>query len=246
MPASPDSLIDPLLRRWIFPMVKLGKTFRIPYGEAERRALVEAAGYETEFHSFLERFLLALAGPAWLPGSYYPAGWYRALRAQGVDPNAVEPSPGILRPYYREELRVDARGHWWLGPKPITGRVLKFFLKHLEYDERLGLYRVRYPLEPVEEIQYVHPESPPLRIRRIDSLSRPPLLHLNDGSVEPLRTETLWLDGRDRLYTQVREFQLQAEFDDPARWDVLRTLEQDGARCVVTIGGTKIEVPVRS
>jgi hypothetical protein len=206
---------------------------------------VDDAEYQSDFRSFLERFLLALAGTAWTPGSYYPAGWYRALNGLGSDPNAAEPTPETLRPYFREELRVDTRGHWWLGSRPIKGRVLKFFLKHLDYDERLGLYRVRYPLESIEEIQYLHPESPPLRISRIDSSSRPSLLHLNDGSVEPLRAETLWLDSQDRLYTGVRELNLQAEFDDPARWDILSTLEQDEARCFVTIGGKKIEVPVR-
>jgi len=245
MPAPSDPLIDSLLRRWIFPMVKRGKIFRIPYGEAERQALVDDGEYEPDFGPFLRQFLLALAGPAWLPGSYYPAGWYRAVKARGGDPRGMEPSPELLRPYFRDELRVDLRGHWWLGPKPLTGRVLKFFLKHLDYDERLNLYRLRYPLESAEEIQYLHPESPPLRIRRIDPRSHPPRLHLNDGSAESLRVETLWLDGQDRLYGRVRALNLEAEFDDPARWEILSTLEQDGTRCFVTIGGKKMEIPVR-
>jgi hypothetical protein len=240
-----DPLLDPLLRRWIFPMLRRGRIFRIPFGDAERRNLIESGEYDPDFLPFLESLLRSLASPEWAPGSYYPGGWYRALRSAGVDPALADPTPDILKPFYREELRVDPAGGWWLGRRPIRGRVLAFFLKHLEYDRALGLYRVRYPLEHAEEVQYLHHESSPVRVVRIDTAADPPLIHLNVGEVEPLRHESLWLDGQDRLYTTVRPEALTAEFDDPARWTILSTLEEDGGRWFVTAGKHRLELPVK-
>jgi len=240
-----DALLDRLLRRWMFPMVKSGNKFGLPYGQEFREGLGTSGEYPPAFTPFLERFLVALAGPEWQPGSYYPGGWFRSLAAQGADPLAARLSVEELRPFFRDELRVDGRGRWWLGAKPIKGRVLSFFLKHLHFDPALNLYCVRYQLESVEEAQYLHPEAPPLRVRRIDRSSDLPMLELNDGTREPLDPRSLWLGGEDRLFAKVRSSVWTVEFDDPARWDVLQTVEQSGDCCFVTLAGDRWELPVK-
>ena len=239
-----DALLDPLIRRWIFPMVKTGRTFVVPVGEALRAGLATDGEYGERFPGFLERFLRALAEPGWAPGSYYPGGWYRRLTGEGADPLLTEPTPEALRPFYREELLVDSAGKWRLGRQPIRGRVLRFFLQNLEFDPELQLYRVHYPLEEVEEVQYIHHESPPLRVERLDEGTEPPCLRLNDGSEEPLATGTLRLDGRERLYCTVRAAGLTAEFSEQARWQVLNSLEEEHGRFFVTLGGRRVEIPV--
>jgi hypothetical protein len=240
-----DHRIDPLLRRWVFPMVKTGQRFVIPYGDLARRALVESGEYDPSFPPFLERVLAALADPAFVPGSYYPGGWYRALLARGEDPGRAEPDPEALRPFYREELRVDRQGRWWCGARPIKGRVLRFFLRHLRHDAELGLYCVRYPLGAGEEAQYLRTESPPLRVKRLEPSHDPPCLLLNDGTAEPLRGKTLWLDDEDRLYCAVKPQNLTAVIDDPARWEILSTLEEADGRWFIQVSGRRLAVPVR-
>ena len=240
-----DPLIDPLLGRWVFPMVKTGRRFVIPRGEAARRALVEGGGYDPAFLPFLERVLAALARPEFREGAYYPGGWYRALRARGEDPARTTTEPGALQAFYREPLRVDGQGRWWCGERRIKGRVLRFFLRNLHFEPELGLYCVRYPLEWAEEAQYLHADSPPLRVERLDPGAAPPRLLLNDGTAEPLRPESLWLDGDERLYGTVKEGRLTAAFDDPARWEILRTLEEEQGRWYVTIAGRRLALPVR-
>ena len=241
-----DALLDPLIRRWIFPMIKTGRTFVVPVGEGLRAGLAAGGEYDERFPGFLERFLRALAEPRWAPGSYYPGGWYRRLTGAGADPLQAEPTPEALQPFYSEELLVDEAGKWRLGRRPIRGRVLRFFLQNLDFDPELGLYRVRYPLENGEEVQYIHHESPPLRVERLDDRTEPPCLRLNDGSEEPLATETLRLDARERLFCTVKAAGLTAEFGEQARWQVLRSLEEEDGRFFVTLAGRRVEIPVNA
>jgi len=244
-----DALIDPLLHRWVFPMVMVGRRFELPYGAARRRELARNGTYAADFGPFLKRVLRAMRDPMFPPGSYFPAGWYRALLDRGVDPAQAHATPEALAPFYRPELRVDGLGRWWSGEKHIKGRVLRFFLNHLQYEPGLGLYAVRYPLEQIEEAQYVHHESPPLRVERLLVAHGPPSIELNDGTVEPLRAESLWLDRGDRLYCSVKWTQysagLIAAIDDPARWDLLSTLENEDGTWFVRWDGERREIPVR-
>ena len=241
-----DALLDPLIRRWIFPMIKTGRTFIVPMGEALRAGLATGGEYDERFPGFLARFLRFLAEPGWAPGSYYAGGWYRRLTGEGTDPLLAEPTPEALRPFYRDELRVDAAGKWRLGRRPIRGRVLRFFLQNLDFDPELQLYRVRYPLGVEEEVQYIHHESPPLRVERLDARMEPPGLRLNDGSEEPLATGTLRLDRRERLYCTVKAAGLTAEFGEQARWQVLSSLEEEDGRFFVTLGGRRVEIPLNA
>lgn len=244
-----DHLIDSLLGRWVFPMVKVGPKFILPYGARTRSSLVEGGDYDSPFLPFLERVLSELGDPKFAPGSYFPGGWYKALTARGQDPAHIQVTAEGLAPFYRPELRVDPHGRWWSGEKRIKGRVLQFFLGHLKYEPELGLYCVRYPLERIEEAQYIHTESPPFRVQRVDLKSLPPRLVLNDGTIEVLRPESLWLDRQDQLYCLVKFDRTPtgviAAVDDPARWEMLSTLEEDAGSWSVRIGGARQAIPVR-
>lgn len=243
-----DALIEPLLERWIYPMVKAGREFHVPYGEAAWRRIRDEGGYPEDFYPFLERCLRALAGPGWAPGSYYPGGWYRSLQARGLDPGAAAPTPEALQPFYGEELRVDADGRWWMGQRPVRGRVLRYFQRHLVYAPVLGRYAVRYPLEQIIEKRYLHHESPPVRVQRLEDGPEPPRAWLNTGEDVPLHRETLRLTDSEQLDCTVTlgGHAVPARFDDVPRWQVLQTLEERDDGWWVRLGDRPLNLPVEA
>jgi hypothetical protein len=244
-----DEMMHPLLERDVFPMVKVGPRFELVGIGPAREAQAREGGYERAFLPFLARVLTAMRGDAFVAGSYFPGGWYRALLVQGVDPLQAAVTPQALAPFYRPELRVDGHGRWFSGDKRITGRVLRFFLAHLRYEPAHSLYCVRYPLEQIEEAQYLRVESPPFRAQRLEPGAAPVTLRLNDGTRETLRAETLWMDSAERLYCSIKfdayPEGLVAAVDDPARWDLLGTLEDVDGHWFVRIDSERRAIPVR-
>ncbi len=234
------SQAEALIRRWIFPMVRAGEELVLPFGEGPLDQLRQDGGYDADFPAFLQRFLKSLADPAWVAGSYFPAGWYRALRAAGKDPLRTEPDPQSLKPFYADELCVDRQGRWRLGAKPVTGRVLRFFLGNLFYDAPLALYCVRYRVEQLFERCYLHHESPPFRIVAIDLGSSTPQIVLNDGTREPFEPDSLWLDAAEELHCPVKSQRLPGRFATAPRWEILKTLEERQGRMIVRIGGKTV------
>lgn len=222
-------MVDPvsrrLLERWIYVLVLTGGEFIVPYTAARQAALRGDKEYGPDFYLFLERFLAALAAPDCRPGNYFPGGWYRALKAQGRDPAAVEITPHALGPYYGEEVHVDPHGRWKVGARPVTGRVLEFLLRHLRFDMELGRYFVRYRNVSYPETRYLRHESPPYRVRAV-RFEEEPLVCLNDGTLEPLRPETLRMNRREALFCAVKPERLPAMFDDAARFQLMDRLEE--------------------
>ena len=242
-------LSDParaLLERWIYVMVKCNETFLAPY-TPERLGQVCApdAGYGQDFAPFLDRVCEALTRPGWRPGSYYPAGWYRALIAQAADPATVPIVPDALAPFYQEELRVDPQGVWYVGSKRIVGRVLRHFLSHLDYDAELGRYRVQYRLEAQYETRYLHHQSPPIRVHRVANSDGTMMLHLNTGRSEPLQAGSLRLDAAEQLYCAVGPGHLTAWFEDAARWEVLKDVREHDGAWVLRLAGQDVPVPLQ-
>jgi hypothetical protein len=235
-----------LLERWIYVLVLADGAFVCPYTEARLAALRGDAGYGADFAAFLERFLAALAGGPWAPGSYYPGGWYRRLQARGEAPARAPVTPGALGPFYQDELRVDRQGRWFVGRKAITGRVLQHFLRNLHYDAELGRYVIRYALERHTETRYLHHESPPVRVRRVTHDGGAVTLRLNTGRSEPLRPETLRLDGAEQLYCAVGEEQVPAWFEEPARWELLKDAEERDGTWVLSLGGRTLAPPLHA
>lgn len=240
-------MIDPvsrlLLERWIYTLVLLGGEFMVPYTAPRQAALRGSGEYDPDFHLFLERFIAALTAPDCRPGNYFPGGWYRALKAQGRDVTRVEIAPDALGPFYGEEVHVDANGRWRVGARPVTGRVLEFFLRHLRFDADLGRYWVRYRNVNYPETRYLRHESPPYRVRRVSFDGGTPLLYLNDGTSEPLRADTLRLNRREALFCAVKPQRLPAVFEDAARFHLLDRIEDHSGGVVLpTAAGA---VPLR-
>ena len=217
---------EKLLTRWVYVMVRLGEEFVVPYTSRALEQVATSTEYPPDFPATLARVLAALESPEWPAASYYPGGWYRTLRERGEDPATAPVTPQTFAEFTLEEVRVDQDGRWTLGPRPLAGRVLEHFLRHLEYDPLLGRYRVRYRLDGRFDARYLRHESPPLRVRRLTRESGRPWVWLNDGSKELLRLETLFLDGQERLYCAVRPALLPARFEDVPRWELLKDAEE--------------------
>jgi hypothetical protein len=240
----PEQPLDPagraLLERWIYVLVLTGGEFIVPYSRPRMAALEGRGEYEPDFFPFLRRFQDALAGPGWPSGNYFPGGWYRTLKAQGHDVPAVPITPGALGPFFGEEVHVDPRGRWRVGPQPVTGRVLEFFLRHLHFDADLERYFIRYNNVSYPETRYLRHQSPPFRVRAVTFADGAATLLLNDGTREPLRAESLRMDGREALFCAVKSATLPALLEDSARFQVLDRLEERAGGFVLRLNGRQI------
>lgn len=232
-----------LLDRWIYVLVKVDDTFVVPFTTGRLGRVEADPGYPPGFRPFLQRVLAALTAPGWAPGSYYPGGWFRMLAAQGADPLAAEITPEALRRFTLEEVRVERDGRWFVGPKHVEGRILRHFLRHLSFDPALGRYVIHYKLERDYETRYIHHESPPFRVQRVTFAHNPPRLHLNDGTHEPLRPESLRLDVAETLYCAVKAEAVPAVFSDEARWSLLQHAEERDGRWVLPLAGGPVTLP---
>ncbi len=222
-----DPVAQPLLDRWIYVLVKVDGEFLAPFTVTARERIEREGGYGAPFMPFLNRFMETLHGPLWQAGTYYPGGWYRSLEAAGDGhPEQAEITRAALAPYYQEEFVVQADGGWRVGQKRIEGAVQRFFLNNLSFDEELQRYVIRYRLEMHDETRYLHHESPPYRVLQAVFREGRAELLLNDGSTEPLRPESLRMDGAERLYCAVKAERLPAQFQDNARWQLLQHVEE--------------------
>ncbi len=231
-----------LLERWIYVLVLTGGEFIPPYTPERWQRLRAAPEYEADFLPFLERFLAALAGPGWPAGNYFPGGWYRQLKAQGRDLSAVPIEPGSLGIFFGEEVRVSREGRWCVGQRPVTGRVLQFFLRHLRFDVELQRYFIRYSNVSYPETRYVRHESPPFRVRAIAFEPGGATVLLNDGTREPLRPETLCMDAREAVYCAVKHAALPALLEDSARFQVLDRLAEQSAGLALRLDDALVTV----
>lgn len=213
-----------LLPRRIYVLVKCGRNFSAPYVRRSWDALEASGEYGQDFFPFLGRFLSALRGAEWPAGSYFPGAWYRVLGTRGQDPARVAITPQALGPFYGDEVRVSEAGVWTVGRKIITGAVQQFFLRNLHFDAELQRYVIRYDLESYVQTRYIHHESLPFRILALEDGPAEPWVHVNDGTREPLRWETLRMDAGERLYCAIRPEQLPAQFADGPRFRLLDRL----------------------
>lgn len=232
-----------LLDRWIFVLVKVETEFLVPYSAETIERIGRAGGYGKGFIPFLRRVLAALRSAEWAAGTYFPGWWFNGLQAEGRDQAAAAITPAALAPFFAEEVLVDPGGAWFVGPKPIEGAVRAHFLRNLQFDPVLQRYRIRYWLESYFETRYIHHQSPPFRVDRVEPTGEGYRLHLNDGSQQPLLPDSLRLDGRENLYCAVKKEGLPALFHDHARWYLLDLVEERGNGLVLPVADG--EVPLR-
>jgi hypothetical protein len=228
-----------LLARRIYALIKCGRDYRLPYEESGWHAIFSRGEYPEDFEPFLGRFLTALSAGSWPPGSYFPGGWYRMLKARGEDVLRVAITPQAMGPFYGDEVRIDTAGQWTVGRKVITGSVLHFFLRHLHFDADVGRYVIRYDLETHVETRYVHHESLPFRVLALEARPDGSWLSVNDGTQELLRWDTLRMDADEQLYCAFRPERLPAQFADGPRFRLLDALEEHDGRWIARSGGTE-------
>ena len=235
-----DGVAARLLKQWIFVQISVGQDQRLAFHQGLREQLAASGEYPANFLRFLERFMDALLEGDWQPGTYFPGGWYRQLVARGEDPMEADITPLALERFYQEEVRVDAQGNWFLGTQPIQGRVADYFLRHLEFDEEVACYRIRYRLQPGFEMRYLHHVSPPLRVVNTQAREGEIMLYLNDGRELSLQPETLRLNRKEHLFCAVGEQGLPAMFEENPRWQVLQMIEEQSSGWVLSLGKKKI------
>ncbi|MCH9046638.1 MAG: hypothetical protein IIA40_11090 [SAR324 cluster bacterium] len=229
-----------LLERWIYVLVKVKDAYVVPFTDEALHQVASDPGYDAAFGPFLHRFLSALATSGWPAGSYYPGGWFRRLRASGDDLPSVAIVPEALGAFFQEEMVVDPDGRWFVGRKAISGKVLAYFLANLHFDAALQRYLIRYRLEGYFETRYIHHYSPPFRVVRVTAEEGGVVLWLNNGDREALRPETLRIDRNERLYCAVLPEQVPAVFEEAARWEILKDVEERKGGWVVTLSGQDI------
>ena len=235
-----------LLPARIYAMVKLGRAYRVPYTKATWATLELSGEYPPGFDEFLSRFLAALRNPEWPAGSYFPGGWFRKLMAAGEDPRSAAITPERLGPFYGDEVRLDYTGTWTVGRKVVTGNVLQFFLRNLHYDAELQRYLIRYALENYDETRYVHHEMLPFRIVALEHSQGVTSVRVNDGSLEPLRWETLRMDFSEQLFVAIRNENLPAQFADGPRFALLDRLIEDGGKWLLPLDGHRRELALEA
>ena len=200
-------------------------------GALAARQLAATRGWR---RSFIVVGLLALL-------LFHLPGWYRALTARDADPAAAAITPEALGPFRLDEVVVDRAGRWHVGSKPVGGKVLQHFLRHLHFDAELARYVIRYRLERQDETRYLHHHSPPVRVHRVTLDGGAVTLWLNTGQRETLRPETLRMDAGERLYCAVWPEQVPAWFEDPARWELLKDAEERDGAWVLSVDGRVLE-----
>lgn len=223
-----------LLQNWVYVLVRVGDDYLLPYTGAAWEKIA-GADYGVGFPAFLERFLGTLNLEGWAAGTYFPAGWYLALREEGRDPEQAEISPAALEKFFQEEMKVDEQGRWSAGEKPVSGRVLSWFQRHLEFDPEPGRYRIRYRVEGRFDVRYLHHHSPPFRVVSTAEVKGGLEVEINNGLKLPLRPDTLRMDRRENLYCAFGPHSVPAWFEPSARWEVLKRTEEEEDCWVLTL-----------
>lgn len=235
-----------LLSRWIYVMVSVEKSYLLPYSEANRDRIASCGEYGEDFSPLLERFIQSAISASWPAGSYYPGGWYRELISREEDTATVPIEIQSLERYRLPEVVIEESGNWFVGSRSITGKVLGYFLRNLEFDPEFERYRISHRLDRYSETRYIHHHSPPIRVTRVICNRQGAVLILNTGEQEALCLDTLRLDSRERLYCAVTPERLPAVFEEPARWEVLKEAEEKDGCWRVRVGDQVHDIPLDS
>ena len=136
-----------------------------------------------------------------------------------LDPEALE----LLRE--QSGLSIDLEGRLCHRGEPIThARTLEVLWRSLERRAD-GRYLVRVG----RESGYVRVEDAPFGVRGVTTPERDPVLHLTDGTTEPLDPTTLTVDGEGVLHCRVKGGAHRARFTRSAQVDLGLVLEEDAS-----------------
>lgn len=141
---------------------------------------------------------------------------------------------------------IDGHGNWFCEGNPVTDKDLLKILSASIF-EKEGRYYIRcegeiHPVE-VEDaplwVKYLH-------IRRnqkgeIEAID----IELTDGRLEPLRPETMWIEGESGLYCLATRKNLKTRFGKIAYYELANNLTCQEEVYTLSIKGRNFIIPVK-
>ncbi len=140
-------------------------------------------------------------------------------------------------------FHIDDEGGWWSDGWFVDDPELRDQLSQQLFLDG-GALKVRCQ----DEVHPVTCAITPLFVRDVefdlspDGALRAVHVCLHDGRTEPLRAETLRVDGRDRLLCDATDVPLAALFFRPAFYRLMQHLREDDGRHFFDIGGIRCYV----
>lgn len=118
-----------------------------------------------------------------------------------LDENAPTQAP-IYTAYLEGSLVLTAEGQWFHEGSPFTNeRVIDLFFRSIVWDEAQARYLIRVGDQQQATFRC---EDTAYFVIQIHDSPDGPLISLNDGSTEPLRTDTLFLGEVGQIYCTVK------------------------------------------
>jgi hypothetical protein len=138
-----------------------------------------------------------------------------------------------------EEIRLDRHGRWHHQGTLITHRrIVDLLNTHIERTPG-GSWLIRVG-------EHAHPivvEDTPYFVRWFEKGPEGILVHLSDGTSEPLDPGSISYEGPGRLYCKVKQGKFRARFQHAPYHDLLVELtERRGDRIVLDLGGHVIDL----
>jgi uncharacterized protein len=133
---------------------------------------------------------------------------------------------------------VDREGDWWCEGWPVDDPDLRDQLSRSLHTDGGRLF-----LRCDGEVHPVAVEITPLFVRDVEPVTgadgtlEAVAVRLRDGRRQPLRADTLRVDGEQRLYCDAGDPPLPAMFFRPAFYRLMRYLDEDDGRYYVRIAG---------
>ena len=152
-------------------------------------------------------------------------------------PDFLARTPDLMGPGY---LAIDREGRWLNDGVEITHALtLEMLWRLLRRNER-GKYVVRIGVEECP----VHVHATPYFVRQVDVLPGRVMLHLSDGTSEPLDPKTLRVVSEGALQCRVKGGAHEGRFSRAAHHALGSTLEEDpeGRGFVLSIEGKRYRV----
>jgi len=138
-----------------------------------------------------------------------------------------------VTPYCR--LRIDKEGRWFNDDRELVHpAIYRYFNRCLRMDDR-----GRYVICTDDQMCAVEVEDAPFVVVRVEGEREDIVVHLNDGAVEPLAMDGLWVGQDNVLYCKVKGGAFHARFLRPAYYQLAEFVEEEGGRFYIQRGGER-------
>jgi len=132
-----------------------------------------------------------------------------------------------VTPYCR--LRIDREGRWFHEDSEIVNKAVYLYFNSCLRADRGG----RYLICTEDQICAVEVEDAPFVVVRVVrgqvSKDGPAdfIIHINDGSKEPLTLDSLWVGPQNVLYCKIKQGAFHARFLRPAYYQLTEFVEHE-------------------